>query len=78
MCEFRDVSSGDRASLRAQLKASDLTLGLITNFAGRRLTDGLVRVLNVDKIRAERGEDFNDDAHDGGHDAGGVDFDERT
>lgn len=78
MCEFRDVSSGDRASLRAQLKASDLTLGLITNFAGRRLTDGLVRVLNVDKIRAERGEDFHDDAHDGGSEAGGVDFDDRS
>ncbi|XVJ60822.1 MAG: GxxExxY protein [Tepidisphaera sp.] len=77
MCEFRDVSSGDRAALRAQLKASDLTLGLITNFAGRRLTDGLVRVLNVDKIRAERGEDFHDDAQDGGHD-GGVDFDDRS
>ena len=31
MCEFRDVSSGDRASLRAQLKASDLTLGVKTS-----------------------------------------------
>lgn len=82
MCEFRDVSSADRASLRAQLRASDLTLGLITNFAGRRLTDGLVRVLNVDKIRAERGEDFGHDdqdhGHDAGHDGGAVDFDDRA
>jgi GxxExxY protein len=78
MCEFRDVSSADRAALRAQLKASDLTLGLITNFAGRRLTDGLVRVLNVDKIRAERGEDFGHDDQDHGHDGGAVDFDDRA
>lgn len=87
MCESRDVSGGDRAALRAQLKSSDLVLGLITNFAGRRLTDGLVRVLNVDKIRADRGEDFEDD-HDGhdGHDHGGggegggahVEFDDRA
>lgn len=86
MCEARDVSGGDRAALRAQLKSSDLVLGLITNFAGRRLTDGLVRVLNVDKIRADRGEEYEDD-HDGhdGHDhegeAGGgshVEFDDRS
>lgn len=77
MAEPREVSGGDRSALRAQLKAADLTLGLIINFAGRLLKDGLVRVLNVDKINAERGDDYVDDGHD--HDAGGsagqVDFD---
>ncbi|NUQ53915.1 MAG: GxxExxY protein, partial [Phycisphaerales bacterium] len=66
-----DVSGYERATLRAQLKAADLELGLIINFAERRLKDGLVRVLNVDKINAERGDDGDEyeDDHDehGGH-----------
>lgn len=76
MAEPREVSGGDRSALRAQLKAADLTLGLIINFAGRLLKDGLVRVLNVDKINAERGGEYEDEGHE--HDAGGaghVDFD---
>jgi len=49
------VGTPERMSLRAQLKAANLELGLIINFAERRLKDGLVRVVNIDKIRAERG-----------------------
>ncbi len=54
-------------ALRGQLKAADLDLGLIINFAERRLKDGLVRVLNIDKINFERGDDGmeEDDGHDG-------------
>ena len=74
MAEPREVSSGDRSNLRAQLKAADLELGLIINFAGRLLKDGLVRVLNVDKIQASG--NLPPDA-DGDHvDGEGVDFDE--
>ncbi len=74
MAEPREVSGGDRSALRAQLRASDLTLGLIINFAGRLLKDGLVRVLNVDKINREKGADFPDEGHEG--DSGHVDFDD--
>lgn len=52
MAQPGDVSANDRALLRAQLKAGGLELGLIINFAGRLLKDGLVRVLNPDKIPA--------------------------
>ncbi len=45
-----EVGSMERTSLRAALKAADLELGLIINFAERRLKDGLVRVLNPDKL----------------------------
>ena len=55
MAAYRDVSGGERSTLRAQLKSADLELGLIINFAGRLLKDGLVRVLNVDKINAAKG-----------------------
>jgi GxxExxY protein len=51
-----EVGGYERAQLRAQLKAADLELGLIINFAGRLLKDGLVRVLNLDKIQAMKGE----------------------
>lgn len=51
-----DVGSQERAQMRAALKAGDLELGLIINFAGRLLKDGLVRVLNPDKIPSLRGE----------------------
>ncbi len=61
----REIGSFERSQLRAQLRAADLVLGLIINFAGRRLKDGLVRVLNPDKLNADReGEDGHDD--DGG------------
>lgn len=45
-----EVGAGDRTGLRAALKAADMELGLIVNFAERRLKDGLVRVLNPDKL----------------------------
>jgi GxxExxY protein len=75
------IGTPERMSLRAQLKAANLELGLIINFAERRLKDGLVRVVNIDKIRAERGIGFEDE--DGGHAQGGSDtgmhdFDENT
>ncbi len=50
-----DVSTHDRLSLRAKLKSANLDLGLVINFSERRLKDGLVRVLNIDKINADRG-----------------------
>lgn len=61
------VSTPERLGLRAQLKAADFELGLIINFGERRLKDGLVRVVNIDKIRTEKGlpDDFEDEA--GGH-----------
>lgn len=71
-----EIGSFERSSLRAQLKASDHELGLIINFAERRLKDGLVRVLNMEKINVERGDET------GGEDdldAGGmVDFEEKA
>jgi GxxExxY protein len=45
-----EIGSGERAQLRSVLRSGDLELGLIINFAGRLLKDGLVRVLNPDKI----------------------------
>lgn len=50
MAERREIDGLDRTSLRARLRAADLELGLIINFAERRLKDGLVRVLNPDKL----------------------------
>ncbi|HYE60929.1 MAG TPA: GxxExxY protein [Phycisphaerales bacterium] len=55
MAEPREVDTPDRLRLRAQLKAANLDLGLIINFADKRLTDGLVRVLNIEKINLDRG-----------------------
>ena len=60
-----EVDSWQRLQLRAKLKAADLELGLILNFGGRLMEDGLVRVLNPDKIKGLQG--------DG--EAGGGDFD---
>lgn len=74
-----DVSTYDRLSARAKLKAGNLDLGLIINFAERRLKDGLVRVLNIDKINAEKGisGEHDDLGHDeGGTGAGFAEFDE--
>lgn len=69
------VGSFERAQLRAKLRAADLELGLIINFSGRLLKDGLVRVLNPDKLNAmreghddedesERGSDSSDESYD--------------
>jgi GxxExxY protein len=68
LADPREIHSLDRANLRAQLRASDLELGLIINFAERRLKDGLVRVLNPEKIPSLRGVDGVDDGHDSGAD----------
>lgn len=58
-----EVGGFERTALRSQLRAADLELGLIINFARRRLKDGgLVRVLNPDKLGPMRGhEDADDD-----------------
>jgi GxxExxY protein len=62
-----EVTSYERSRLRAQLRAADAELGLIINFGERRLKDGLVRVLNPDKLNAmKEGDDHGDD---GGSDA---------
>lgn len=64
LAEDRDVTGFDRDSLRAQLRAADLDLGLIINFHRRRLRDGLVRVLNPDRIDSIRGHQHDDDDDD--------------
>lgn len=56
LAEHRAIDGVDRTTLRAQLRAADLELGLIINFGERRLKDGLVRVLNPDKLNAMRGD----------------------
>ncbi|HRJ49246.1 MAG: GxxExxY protein [Phycisphaeraceae bacterium] len=65
-----EIGSFERSAVRAQLKAADLELGLIINFAERRLKDGLVRVLNIEKLnigRDEEGpEEFEDEPGEGG------------
>jgi GxxExxY protein len=70
MAEPREISGYDRTKLRAQLRAADVVLGLVINFAGRRLKDGLVRVLNPDKLNEQReqAEHDEDDEHDDDHD----------
>ncbi|MBS0188076.1 MAG: GxxExxY protein [Planctomycetes bacterium] len=80
MARYGDVSGAERSVLRAQLKAADLELGLIINFAGRLLKDGLVRVLNVDKINAAKGiapGSYDGAEGQGGDDAQMYDFDEK-
>lgn len=57
-----EVGSSERTGLRALLRAADMELGLIINFAERRLKDGLVRVLNPDKLNLNRAEG----EHEGG------------
>ncbi len=66
--EHREIGSVKRAALRAQLRARDLELGLIINFAEGRLKDGLVRVLNPDKLNAMR--EAGAAGAGGGHDEG--------
>jgi len=67
MARYGEVGSQERAALRAQLKSADLELGLIINFGGRLLKDGLVRVLNVEKLNLGR----EDEGHDEAGEAGG-------
>jgi GxxExxY protein len=62
MAHTGEIGSAERSTLRAQLRAADVELGLIINFGERRLKDGLVRVLNPDKLNAMRGDDAD---HDG-------------
>ncbi len=66
MAEHREIGVQERAELRAQLRAADLELGLIINFGERRLKDGLVRVLNPDKLNARHDDDeeYEDDDED--------------
>ena len=64
MAEPREISGYDRTRLRAQLRAADVVLGLVINFAGRRLKDGLVRVLNPDKLNAQREEHTDEHAEE--------------
>ena len=51
------IGSLERLALRSKLRAADVELGLIINFSERRLKDGLVRVLNPDKLNLNRPED---------------------
>jgi hypothetical protein len=67
MAEHTDIGTQPRHELRALLRAADLELGLIINFGERRLKDGLVRVLNPDKLRALAGDDedeYEDDEYE--------------
>ncbi|MEM7754737.1 MAG: GxxExxY protein [Planctomycetota bacterium] len=64
MAEHTHIDMQPRSELRAQLRAADLELGLIINFGERRLKDGLVRVLNPDKLRELRGEVDEDEYED--------------
>jgi GxxExxY protein len=64
MAEPKEIGSYERTILRAQLRAADLLLGLIINFAGRRLKDGLVRVINPDKLTPEQRGESPEDHHD--------------
>lgn len=63
-----DVHIGDRREVMAQLRELDLDLGLLINFGERRLKDGLVRVLNMEKIRAMREDQDGEGGDDADHD----------
>jgi GxxExxY protein len=71
MAHRGEIGGAERAALRALLRAADMELGLIINFAERRLKDGLVRVLNPDKLNLNKGGEgggghADDDLHDDG------------
>lgn len=70
-----EIGGYERAALRAQLRAADVELGLIINFGERRLKDGLVRVLNPDKLNELKG-DGEGEAEAEGHEE--VAFEEET
>ncbi len=65
-----EIGSYERSALRAQLRAADVELGLIINFGERRLKDGLVRVLNPDKLNELKGETGDDEYEDEGAEGG--------
>lgn len=55
MSKPEEITSHERLVMRAQLKAASVDLGLIINFGERRLKDGLVRVVNIEKLTKEKG-----------------------
>lgn len=57
LAEHMEIGSQPRSELRSRLRAADQELGLIINFGERRLKDGLVRVLNPDKLNRDRDEE---------------------
>ncbi len=65
MASRGEIGGTERASLRALLRCADMELGLIINFAERRLKDGLVRVLNPEKLGLTPGGSHDDQGHDG-------------
>ncbi len=71
LADNREISGFDRDQLRTQLKRADLELGLIINFDRRRLTDGLVRVINPDKLDTLRGSAAGGSGGSGGSGGGG-------
>lgn len=76
MAEHTEIGTQPRHELRAALRAADLELGLIINFGERRLKDGLVRVLNPDKLRELAGEDddeYEDDEYEDDDEGGSED-----
>ncbi|MEZ6243933.1 MAG: GxxExxY protein [Phycisphaerales bacterium] len=78
--EHMDIGSQERSELRARLRAADQELGLIINFGERRLKDGLVRVLNPDKLnklRDEEEEYEDDDEYEDDEDGEYEDDDEE-
>ncbi len=65
LAEHMEIGSQERSELRARLRAADQELGLIINFGERRLKDGLVRVLNPDKLNRLRDEEEYEDDDEG-------------
>lgn len=55
LCDPNEIGGMERDTLRARIKNAELDMGLIINFARRRLRDGLVRVLNPERIEEIRG-----------------------
>ncbi len=55
MADPDEIGGPERDALRARIKNAELDLGLIINFSRRRLRDGLVRVLNPERIEHLRG-----------------------
>lgn len=67
-----EVGAAERAGVRALLRAGDMELGLIINFAERRLKDGLVRVLNAEKLGLAQHGHGGEHGHDGGEGHGAT------
>lgn len=67
-----EVGAAERAGVRALLRAGDMELGLIINFAERRLKDGLVRVLNAEKLGLAQHGHGGEHGHDGGEGHGAA------